>query len=218
MTTYGRGAESPRLNLEFHPNLKNVFKYNIFDSLRLTPYQLRSHNYCVLISILVQLEYIKYGSFIFTTMRKIRNLLQHLIYSGNTDFTNGVTIDQFNTIENDKDLFNKLKQFYPTVLANYESFSLNLYTCQHSDKIKAFHLIPIRLGKFFSSSHLNIDLLKDSRDIRPPGKKKTSKNNKSTNNSFKHVLVILNFIRLHQNFRYYNYSLATLRDTEICRR
>ena len=219
MTTYGRGAPS---KLEFHPNLKSIFRYNIFDPIRLTPYKYRFNNYCVLISIIIQLEYITTGSLKTLKKQKIRNLLQHL-NNGNFIFDDeGVTMEQFNAIEDDKDLFNKLKQLYP-ILSKFEGLSINLFACQHSNNLRAFHLIPIRLGKWHFSSHLNIDLLKDSKDIRPPPRKSKKKNSQSDNseltNYFKHVLVILNFIRLHQTFRNFSqHHLMSLHDTEICRR
>ena len=218
MATYGHSA---KIGLEIHPNLKNIFRYNVFDPTRLTPHKYKFSNNCVLISIIIQLEYIKNGTFLNTTRKKMKNLLQYFI-TENLDFDNGVTLSQFATIEEDNDLFNKLKKQYPVVLSNFKGLSLNLYTCQHSNKSKAFHLIPIRLGKFFSSSRLNIDLLKDSKDIRPPKKtsrKKNMNNDPTSNKHFKHVLLILNFIRLHQTFRNYAYcSLANLRNTEVCRR
>lgn len=210
--TYGRTFAKTKL--EFHPNLKNLFRYNVFDPIRLTPRKF--NNNCVLISIILQLEYIKNGTLHKTKIKKIKNLLQYL--NGNLNFDNGVTINQFDTLEEDEDLFNKLKQLYPKILSNFKGLSLNLYTCQYSIKSKAFHLIPIRLGKFFSSSNLNIDLLKDSKDIRPP-KKKNKDSEPTNNNHFKHVVLILNFIRLHQTFRRYAYcNMAHLRNTEICRR
>ena len=221
MTTYGKGAKTKSYKLEFHPKLKGLFRYNIYDPIRLTPHKYKFSNNCVLVSILIQLEYIRNGTLDKTTKGKIKNLLQYLYqYTACTTFDDGVTIEQFNTIENNMDLFNKLKQFYPEILADFKGFSLNLYTCQHSDRFRAFHLIPIRLGDFFSS-RLNIDLLRDSKDIRPPKKssKKKKKENNEPTNCFKHVLLILNFIRLHQTFRNYSScSLATLRDTEVCRR
>ena len=171
MTTYGKGAKP---KLEFHPKLKGLFRYNIYDPIRLTPHKF--NNNCVLISILIQLEYIRNGTLGKTTKGKIKNLLQCLYqHTGYTNFDDGVTIEQFKAIEDNTDLFSKLKQFYPEILANFEGLSLNLYTCRHSDRFRAFHLIPIRLGDFFSS-RLNIDLLRDSNDIRPPLKK--SKKNK----------------------------------------
>ena len=215
MTVYGRGAKT---KLEFHPNLKSLFRYNIYDPARLTPNKYKINNSCVLISIIIQLEYIKNGTLVKTKKKTIGNLLQYFSHP-NPDLDNGITLDQFNTIEEDKDLFNKLKQLYPKILSNFEGLSLNLYTCQHSTRSKAFHLIPIRLGKFFSS-RLNIDLLRDSKDIRPPPKKTfKKKDNEPTNNHFKHVLIILNFIRLHQTFRNYSIcNMASLRNTEVCRR
>ena len=217
MITYGKGARS---KLEFHPNLKKIFRYNIFDPIRLTPYRYRFNNHCVLISIIIQLEYITTGSLKTLAIKKIRNLLQHL-NTGN--FDEGVTMEQFNAIEDDKDLFNKLKQLYP-ILSKFEGLSINLFACQHSNNLRAFHLIPIRLGKWHFSSYLNIDLLKDSKDVRPPQKKSKKKNSRNDNSSeptnyFKHVLVILNFIRLHQTFRNFSRcNLMSLRHTEICRR
>ena len=219
MSTYGRGA---KYKLEFHPNLKSIFRYNVFDPIRLTPYRFK--NSCVLTSIIIQLEYIKSGTLIHGKKKEIKQILQHLLNQGilNNLLDTGITLEQFNAIEDDKNLFNELKQFYPNILANFKQLSLNLFSCQHSNRHRAFHLIPIRLGKnHFSTRCLNIDLLKESKDIRPPEKNKKSKKHQNDEpiNYFKHVLVILNFIRLHQTFRNYSScSMASLRDTEICRR
>ena len=212
MTSFG----TRKLNLEFHPNLKKIFRYNVYDPSRMTPKEKGYNNSCVVTSIIIQLEYIATGSLRHLNKKKMRMLLHHLD-TGTINFDDGITLKQFTDIENDDNLFKKLKNLYP-FLKNKKGLCLCLYACQHSSSTNAYHLLPIRLGTTWNSSlHVNIDLLQDSKDIRPSCKN----NKKRPTYQEKHVILILNFLRLHQSFRNQTstglITYHNLRNIEICR-
>ena len=84
-------------------------------------------------------------------------------------------------------------------------------------RLKIHIIIIISKIRFYPRMHYNIDLLRDSEDIRAPLKNKKKKLNKPLH-QYQHTLLIINLFRLIQSFKDKNHNTHLYGNCQICRR
>ena len=201
---------------KFNKNLRSVFKRNVIDPAILTP--VGFSNTCVITNIILKLEYVMRGHFNETNVKHIKKMLKG-IDLGHIDILNqGISIEQFHTLENMDQPFKFLQKHYK-FLKNYEGFSLNIFSCKFSNTLRSYLLLPIKLSERWNQSQFfSIDLLRDSEDIRAPLKNKKNKRFNKPLHQYQHTLLILNIFKLFQSFKNKNHNSHTLGDCQVCRR
>ena len=213
----GYGRSRPKPKRKFHENLRGVFKQNIIDPLKLTPSGFK--NTCVIVNIILKLEYIMRGNIFTIELTRIKKMLQS-VNLGNIDVIGqGITIEQFSDIENMDQLFKFLQKQY-WFLRKYKGLSLNIFSCNYSNTLRSFSLVPIKLSKRWNQEEdfFSIDLLRDSEDIRTPLKKKRKKNNDKQLHQYQHTLLITNIFKLLHSFKDQNHNTNRLYGGKVCRR
>ena len=113
--------------------------------------------------------------------------------------------------------FKFLKKHYG-FLKKYEGFSLNIFSCKYYNALRSFSLVPIKLSETWNQSQFfDIDLLRDSEDIRAPLKNKKKKNDKPLH-EYEHTLLIINIYKLLQSFKEKNHNSQRYGNCQVCRR
>ena len=212
----GYGHTRPKVKRKFNENLRSVFLRNVVDPIKLTPAGFS--NTCVIVNIIIKLEYIMRGTLEKTRIKHIKEMLKG-INLGNIDvLQQGITIEQFQMIENMDQPFKFLQKHYG-FLRKYEGFSLNIFSCKYSKTLRSYSLVAIKLSERWNQSKFfSIDLLRDSEDIRAPIKNKKKKIFNKPLHQYEHTLIIINIFRMFQSFKEKNHNSNRYGDCQVCRR
>ena len=175
----------------FRPCLSSLMRYNVRDIVSILPF---SPAECVPSSIIMRLVYESTRSLHKVSGKLIRRYLHLLNYQHLLSFVHeGIKIDDFHLLEK----ANPFLRNIPLLLAfpflkNFDGFCLNAYRISYHEGQKSYTIYPRHLSKNHSNPRFfAIDLLIDSSTIRPET---------YTNESYDHVLVILNLPRLVSAF------------------
>ena len=186
----GYGRTIKNVDYVILPGLKTTFLRNVIQPERFAPKD--ANNKCVLINIVLRLEYIQFGTLLKTTKKKISDTLS-LIKTANINYiVDGITPTDFGVLEKINQGFSPgLILQYP-FLKNYKGLAINLHQITHNQKFNTFHLYPFVLSKFWNNEqYLEVDMLTNSRSLYQKCSKQFYPN---------HALLITNYVRFVVSF------------------
>lgn len=203
------GLGKRRTALPFKTALKSVFQFNLRDPFSVIQFD---ENACVPAAIVLRLLYETGISLSTVSTKTVKRFMNMIHYKSLLGFTHkGIRIADFHLLEKNISFRSNIHLLlaFP-VIRRYEGLSINLFKVTFHKDMNTYTVHPRHLSAHHANpSYLQCDLLLDSDTIRAVP---------YSSETYDHVLLILNLIRLTTGFQNASDPGRTKINALICRR